>query len=88
MHAQPNRYKARVPDANIERVNHKITLRPEKSTSGSSILADFSSNHEDAPSPDPQLIALHATCGRIAHVSGVVEFLNWLERGAEETRTL
>ena len=35
--------------------------------------------------PDPELIALHAACARVAHISGATEYLDILERDAEMT---
>ena len=63
-------------------------MRPETSVSDSPMLVDLSSNYEGAPPPDPQLLALHAVCARVAHTSGAAEFLDELERDAEETNVL
>jgi len=38
--------------------------------------------------PDPELIALHAACARVAHMSGAAEYLDILERDAEEMAVL
>jgi hypothetical protein len=38
--------------------------------------------------PDPDLIALHAACARVAHMSGAAEYFDMLERDAEETAVL
>lgn len=38
--------------------------------------------------PDPDLIALHAVCARVAHMSGAAEYIDMLERDAEETTVL
>jgi len=38
--------------------------------------------------PDPTLIALHAACARVAHMSGAAEYLDMLERDAEDTTVL
>jgi len=38
--------------------------------------------------PDPELIALHAACARVAHMSGAAEYLDMLERDAEEMTVL
>ena len=40
------------------------------------------------PPPDPKLLALHATCARVAHMSGAAEFFDKLERDVEETEVL
>ena len=52
------------------------------------MFVNFSSNYEGAPPPNPQLLALHATCARVAHMSGATEFFGKLERDAEETSVL
>lgn len=33
----------------------------------------FSSNYADVRLPDPKLLALHAACARVVHMSGVTE---------------
>ena len=38
--------------------------------------------------PNPDLIALHAACARVAHMSGAAEYLDRLERDAEEMTVL
>ena len=48
------------------------------------MLVDFS-NQEGTPPPDPQLLALHATCIRVVHMSGAAEFFDSLEQDTEET---
>jgi len=52
------------------------------------MLVDFSSNYEDVPPPHPQMLALHAICARVAHMSGAAEFLDKLKLDAEETSVL
>ena len=38
--------------------------------------------------PDPDLIALHAACARVAYLSGAAEYFDMLEQDAEETTVL
>jgi len=38
--------------------------------------------------PNPDLIALHAACARVAYLSGAAEYFDMLERDAEETTVL
>ena len=52
------------------------------------MIVDFSPNCEGVPPPSPQLLALHAVCARVAHMSGAAEFLDRLELDAEETSVL
>ncbi|KAG6371800.1 hypothetical protein JVT61DRAFT_9155 [Boletus reticuloceps] len=47
-------------------------------------VVDFSSKDELLPPPHPSLLALHATCARVAHMSGAAEFFDHIEWDAEE----
>jgi len=38
--------------------------------------------------PNPDLIALHAACARVAYLSGAAKYFDMLERDAEETTVL
>lgn len=38
--------------------------------------------------PDPRLLALHAVCARVAHMSGAAEYIDQLKRDVEETKVL
>jgi hypothetical protein len=38
--------------------------------------------------PDPNLIALHAACARVAHMSGTAEYFDKLEQDVEEMTVL
>ncbi|KAF9645735.1 hypothetical protein BDM02DRAFT_3262713 [Thelephora ganbajun] len=58
---EPNRYKICVFDVEIEQFIRLNSKRPETSGPGASMVVDFSPNQENAPPPDPQLLALHAT---------------------------
>ncbi|KAJ7118455.1 hypothetical protein C8R43DRAFT_934221 [Mycena crocata] len=42
----------------------------------------------ELPLPDPRLLALHAVCARVAHMSGAAEALDSFERDVEETLVL
>ncbi|KAJ7164800.1 hypothetical protein C8R43DRAFT_988552 [Mycena crocata] len=46
----------------------------------------FKSAHKQLPLPDPQLLALHAVCARVAHMSGAGEVLDEFDREVEEMR--
>ena len=52
------------------------------------MVVEFTSGYQEAPPPDPQLLALHATSARVAHMSGAAEFLDRLQWDAEETKVL
>ncbi|KAF9778920.1 hypothetical protein BJ322DRAFT_1113799 [Thelephora terrestris] len=47
-----------------------------------------SPHYEGARLPNPQLLALHAACARVAHMSGAAEAFDELEREVEETNLL
>lgn len=42
----------------------------------------------ELPLPEPRLLALHAVCVRVAHMSGAAEALDELDRDVEATRVL
>ncbi|KAF9646090.1 hypothetical protein BDM02DRAFT_3100445 [Thelephora ganbajun] len=85
---EPNRYKVCASDVTIEQHIRHISIRPEASDSGAPLTVEFRSDLQGAPPPDPQLLALHATCARVAHMSGATEFFGRLEWEAEETNIL
>jgi len=84
-HTQPNRYNVRVSD-----VDHMRYLRMfgHLHAGGGPLSVTFSSNYKDARLPNPQLLALHAACARVAHMSGAAETFYELERDVEDTRVL
>jgi len=43
---------------------------------------------EHLPVPSPGLLALHATCCKVAHFSGAAEYIERTYRGAEEMGVL
>jgi hypothetical protein len=48
----------------------------------------FSSSLGDALLPNPRLLALHAACARVVHMSGAAEAFVEFERDVEYTRVL
>lgn len=49
----------------------------------------FSTNDpEHLPVPVPELLALHATCCKVAHLSGAAEYIDRLYRNADEIGVL
>ena len=50
---------------------------------GGRLSVTFSSYHPDARVPNPKLLALHATCARVVHISGAAEAFKELDRNAE-----
>ena len=88
--SQPNCYEVCVPDP-----TSKIYLRMFKDfgclrDDGNRLYVTFSSynNNQNARLPNPKLLALHAACARVAHMSGAAEAFDELERDVEETRVL
>jgi len=61
---------------------------PKSHVDGAPMVVEFNSKCKKAPPPDPQLLALHAMCARVAHMSGAAEFFDWLEWDAEETNVI
>lgn len=41
---------------------------------GAPMVVEFGSRFEEVPPPDPCLLALHATCARVTHMSGATEY--------------
>ncbi|KAF9645778.1 hypothetical protein BDM02DRAFT_3189404 [Thelephora ganbajun] len=72
---EPDCYKICVFDAEIEQFIRAVSKRTETSGAGASMVVNLSSNRENAPPPNRELLALHATCARVAHMSGVAKFL-------------
>ena len=52
------------------------------------LFVTFSRSDDRLELPDPQLLALHATCARVAHMSGAAEAFDEVEREVEDTRVL
>ena len=61
---------------------------PKPHIDGAPMVIEFNSTYEKAPPPNSQLLALHATCARVARMSGAAEFFDKLGWDAEETRVL
>ncbi|KAF9643201.1 hypothetical protein BDM02DRAFT_3227296, partial [Thelephora ganbajun] len=72
---ESNRYKICFFNVEIGQFIHLISKRPET----------FGSGHA---APDPKLLALHAMCAQVVHMSGAAKFLDELEWKAEETNVL
>ena len=47
------------------------------------VFEDYTLADQVIPAPDPKIIALHAACARIAHMSGAAEHLRELYRDTE-----
>ncbi|EKM54945.1 uncharacterized protein PHACADRAFT_94763 [Phanerochaete carnosa HHB-10118-sp] len=45
-------------------------------------------DRDDLPLPDPRLLAIHAACARVNHMSGVAEYADKSDRDAEDMRVL
>ncbi|KAJ8474973.1 hypothetical protein ONZ51_g6871 [Trametes cubensis] len=48
----------------------------------------FVSHHPDLPVPNPRYLQIHATCCRIAHMSGAADYLDLVLRDIEESKVL
>ena len=85
---QEHRYKVCTPDKGRNKLIHHLIVRHDREVYGDPIFVEFNSKHENVPPPDPLLLALHATCACVAHMSGAAEFFDQVEREVEETRVL
>ncbi|KAG6375712.1 hypothetical protein JVT61DRAFT_3287 [Boletus reticuloceps] len=85
---QPGRYKICLLDKLDEGYIRRNFRRPKPHVDGAPMVVEFTSQFERAPPPDPRLLALHATCARVAHMSGAAEFFDRLEWDAEEMKVL
>ena len=55
---------------------------------GSSTCIEKMKANPDQFLPDPKLLTLHATCAKVAHLSGAAEVLDEWERDLEEKKVL
>ncbi|KAG7085672.1 hypothetical protein E1B28_003217 [Marasmius oreades] len=44
--------------------------------------------HKESPFPSPELLALHASCAKVAHLSGAGEYLDELDEDLDELPVL
>jgi len=78
--AQPNRYDVHVTYWGYEK--HLCVFKHLRDDRGR-LSVTFRSNHADARLPNPKLLALHATCTRVAHMAGAIDALEDLDLNAE-----
>lgn len=48
----------------------------------------FTSKDKKLPLPDPRYLRMHATCAKVAHLSGAAEYIDVIFRDMEDTRVL
>ena len=84
--AQLHRYQVCVPDP-IFKVHLRRCEYLESDDFGR-LFVTFSPNDNGLALPDPRLLALHAACARVTHMSGVAEAFNEVECDVEDTRVL
>lgn len=63
-------------------------LRPEPHILGAPMMVNLPSQYKEIPPPNPLLLALHAACARVAHMSGAAEYFNQIERDTEDMKVL
>jgi len=85
---QPHRYRICVSKQGHESFIRKTFQRPRPHVVGAPLFVEFTSQFENAPPPDPLLLALHATCARVAQMSGAAEHFDKLESDEEEIKVL
>jgi len=86
---QVNTYNVCVrPESDI----FKLRAAPQRQVTFSvpdDVIRECKGKEKQVPAlPDPDLIALHAACARVAYISGAAEYFDMLERDAEETTVL
>jgi len=82
---EPNHYTVCVCDPGNEEYLRKFgNLHAD----GDRLSVTFSSRHQSLRLPDPRLLALHAACARVAHMSGAAEAFDKFECDVEDTRVL
>ena len=67
---------------------HQISYRPETRKTSTPNVVNLSPVHEGLPPPHPKLLALHALCARVAHLSGAFHFLYKVDKDAEEIEVI
>ncbi|OBZ65317.1 hypothetical protein A0H81_14724 [Grifola frondosa] len=68
-------------------VTHKGYLLPLGIDPDDPVI-ELTTTDADLPLPDPDLLRLHATCAKVAHLSGVGEIIDALLRDIEDLKTL
>jgi hypothetical protein len=66
----------------------RCLLCPKPRVDGGPVVVELTSEVEGVPLPDPLLLALHATCTRVAHMSGTAELFDQLECDPGEMEVL
>lgn len=84
MRVQPNRYEVCPRHEALKQRACDWSQHPQTHVPGAAILVDLSPKHEGVPPPDPRLLALHAACARVAHMSDAIRFHITVEPEAEE----
>jgi hypothetical protein len=84
--AQPNCYQVCVSDP-ILKVHLRRCEYLESDNLGC-LFVSFSPNDNGLALPDPRLLGLHATCARVAHMSGAAEAFDKVERNLENAMVL
>jgi hypothetical protein len=74
----------------VSRLTHKyVTFKINDAiVEGSSPCIEIMKGNPDQFLPDPKLLALHATCARVAHMSGTDRVLDEWDRDLDEKKVL
>ncbi|KAF9062785.1 hypothetical protein BDP27DRAFT_1300150 [Rhodocollybia butyracea] len=83
---EENVYQVQVARPNILKLFAYVNRRPHFAVDETIKKVNFRSAH--LALPDPRLLALHAVCARVAHMSGAAEYFYELERDAEDTTVI
>ncbi|KAF8556091.1 hypothetical protein OG21DRAFT_1506870 [Imleria badia] len=83
----PHRYKVCTAHEDKKLSIHQFAGH-DRQDYGADMFVEFNLKLQGVLPPDPFLLALHATCARVAHMSGAAEFFDQVQWDAEETRVL
>ncbi|KAG9308243.1 hypothetical protein JVU11DRAFT_12130 [Chiua virens] len=85
---KPHRYKVCTSHGKYDKYIQHLFAGHDRQVDGAPMFVEFNSDYMQAPPPDPFLLALHATCARVAHMSGAAEVFDRVDRDMEESRVL
>ena len=86
--AQENRYRICVARQSTELLLDILDLYRRETDAFGRRYVTFHNHHPPTPLPSPELLALHAVCARVAHMSGAVEAFREFDDDVEETSVL
>ncbi|KAG9308858.1 hypothetical protein JVU11DRAFT_11488 [Chiua virens] len=85
---KPHRYKVCTSHGKYDKYIQHLFAGHDRQVDGAPMFVEFDSDYMQAPPPDPFLLTLHATCARVAHMSGAAEVFDRVDRDMEESKVL